>query len=186
MCIYPVTGGTAPFHCMSCTNVCGMLRRIGPLVWSCYGWLGTGELGCAAIGLSPSPAGVNCGDCPGLTGTGTAQGIRRRCFSSQRPGHSPCTACASPPPPPCLGTALRKNRPLVPRSNSCTTLFYHGIGFFMVLVDAGQLFRCAGQHFMCVATGPPSGGTLSVSHRRTYPLTPPPPALDPFPEATSP
>ena len=26
--------------------------------------------------------------------------------------------------------------------------FYHGIGVFMVLVDAGQLFRCAGQHFM--------------------------------------
>ena len=57
-----------------------------------------------------------------------------------------------PPPPPCPGTALRKNRPLVPRSNSRTTFFYHGIGFFMVLVDAGQLFRCAGQH--CVAMGP--------------------------------
>ena len=50
--------------------------------------------------------------------------------------------------PPCLGTALRKNRPLVPRSNSRTTFSYQGIGFFMVLVDAGQLFRCAGQHFM--------------------------------------
>jgi len=44
-----------------------------------------------------------------------------------------------------------KNRPLVPRSNSRTTFFYHGIGFFMVLVDAGQLFRCAGQPFMCIA-----------------------------------
>ena len=34
---------------------------------------------------------------------------------------------------------------------------------------------------------PPSVGTLSVTHRRTYPLNPPPPpALDPFPEATSP
>ena len=33
---------------------------------------------------------------------------------------------------------------------------------------------------------PPSGGTLSVSHSRTYPLNPSPPALDPFPEATSP
>ena len=69
--------------------------------------------------------------------------------------------------PPCARTA-----PLVPRSNSRTTFFYHGIGFFMVLVDAGQLFRCAGQHFMCVA--PPSGGTLLVSHRRTYPLRPSP------------
>ena len=58
---------------------------------------------------------------------------------------------ARSPPPPCLGTALRKNRPLVPRSNSRTTFFHHRIGFFMVLVDAGQLFRCAGQHFMCLA-----------------------------------
>ena len=63
-----------------------------------------------------------------------------------------------PPPPPCPRTALRKNHPLVPRSNSRTTFLYHGIGFFMVLVDAGQLFRCAGQHFMCVATGPPIRG----------------------------
>ena len=54
-------------------------------------------------------------------------------------------------PPPPVGTALRKNGPLVLRSNSRPTFFYHGIGFFMVLVDAGQLFRCAGQHFMCVA-----------------------------------
>ena len=77
------------------------------------------------------------------------------------------------PPPPCLGTALRKYRPLVPRSNSSTIFFYHGIGFFMVVVDAGQLFRCVGQHFMCVATGPPIGGTLSVP-------------FDPFHEATSP
>ena len=36
-----------------------------------------------------------------------------------------------------------------------------GIGFFMVLVDVGQLFRCAGQHFMCVATGP-SRSTCAV------------------------
>ena len=42
------------------------------------------------------------------------------------------------PPPPCLGTALRKNRTLVPLSKSRTTFFYHGIGFFMVLVDAGH------------------------------------------------
>ena len=57
----------------------------------------------------------------------------------------------TPPPPPCLGTAFRKNRPLVPRSNSRTPFFYCRIGFFVVLVDAGQLFRCAGQHFMCIA-----------------------------------
>ena len=31
----------------------------------------------------------------------------------------------TPPPPSCLGTTLRKNRPLVPRSNSPTTFFYH-------------------------------------------------------------
>ena len=33
------------------------------------------------------------------------------------------------------------------------TFFCQGNGVFMVLVDVGQLFRCAGQHFMCVATG---------------------------------
>ena len=48
-----------------------------------------------------------------------------------------------PPPPPCLGTALRKNRPLVARSNCHATFFYRRIGFFMVVVDAGQVFRCA-------------------------------------------
>ena len=36
-----------------------------------------------------------------------------------------------PPPPLCPGTALRTNRPMV--SNSCTTFFYHRIGFFVVL-----------------------------------------------------
>ena len=92
----------------------------------------------------------------------------------------------TPPPPPCLGTTLRKNRPLVPRSNSRTTFFYHGIGFFMVLVDAGQLFRCAGQHFMCVATGPPIKGDPISQSQAHIPLKPLPPALDPFPEATSP
>ena len=54
---------------------------------------------------------------------------------SLRPG-----ACGEevPPPPPCPGTALRKNRPLVSRSNSRANFFYHRIGFFEVLVDAGQ------------------------------------------------
>ena len=53
--------------------------------------------------------------------------------------------------PPCLGTALRKNRPLVPRSNSRTPFFYCRVVLFVVLVDAEQLFSCAGQHFMCIA-----------------------------------
>ena len=76
-----------------------------------------------------------------------------------------------PPPPPCLGTALRKNRLLVPRSNS-RIVFYKGIGFFMFLVDVGQLFRCTGHHFMCVATGPPIRGD-PISHSQAHiPLKP--------------
>ena len=91
-----------------------------------------------------------------------------------------------PPPPPCLGTTLRKNRPLVPGSNSRTFFFYHGIEFFMVLVDARQLFRCAGQHFMCVATGPPTRGDPIIESQAHIPLKPLALAPDPFPEATSP
>ena len=64
--------------------------------------------------------------------------------------------------------------------------FYQGIGFFMFLVDVGQLFRCAGHHFMCVATVPPIRGD-PISHSQAHiPLKPLSPALDPFPEATSP
>ena len=64
--------------------------------------------------------------------------------------------------------------------------FYQGSGFFMFLVDVGQLFRCAGHHFMCVTTGPPIRGD-PISHSQAHmPLKPLPPALDPFPEATSP
>ena len=62
------------------------------------------------------------------------------------------------PPPPCPRTTLRKNQPLVPRSNSRITFFYQGSGFLMFLLDVGQLFRCAGHHFMCVAKGPPIRG----------------------------
>ena len=83
-------------------------------------------------------------------------------------------------PPPCPRTALRKNRPLVPRSNSRIIFFYCSIGFFMVLVDAGQLFRCAGQHFMCVATGPPIRGDPISQSQVHIPLKPLPPALGPF------
>ena len=34
-----------------------------------------------------------------------------------------------PPPPLCLGTALRKNHPLVPRHFPCATFFSHRTGF---------------------------------------------------------
>ena len=91
------------------------------------------------------------------------------------------SCCWLYPPPP-----VPKNRPLVPRSNSRTTFFNHRVGFFMVLVDAGQLFRYARQHFMCVATGPPIRGDPISQSRVHIPLKPLPPALDPFPEATSP
>ena len=64
--------------------------------------------------------------------------------------------------------------------------FNQGSGFFMFLVDVGQLFRCAGHHFMCVTTGPPIRGD-PISHSQAHiPLKPLRPALDPFPEATSP
>ena len=93
---------------------------------------------------------------------------------------------ANVPPPPCPRTTLRKNQPLVPRSNSRITFFYQGSGFFMFLVDVGQLFRCAGHHFMCVTTGPPIRGTLSVTHRRTYPLNPSPLLSTPSPKQSAP
>ena len=57
----------------------------------------------------------------------------------------------SPPPPPCLGTAVRRNHPLVPWHFPPAAFYAHRIGFFMVTVDARQPFRFAGQHFMCVA-----------------------------------
>ena len=41
--------------------------------------------------------------------------------------------------------------------------FYQGSGFFMFLVDVGQLFRCTGHLFMCVTTGPPIRGD-PISH----------------------
>ena len=46
-------------------------------------------------------------------------------------------------------------------------LFYQGSGFFMFLVDVGQLFRCAGHHFMCVTMGPPIRGD-PVSHSQAH------------------
>ena len=50
--------------------------------------------------------------------------------------------------------------------------FYQGSGFFMFVVDVGQLFRCAGHHFMCVTTGPPIRGD-PISHSQVHiPLKP--------------
>ena len=45
--------------------------------------------------------------------------------------------------------------------------FYQGSGFFMFLVDVGQLFRCAGHHFMCVTMGPPIRGD-PISHSQAH------------------
>ena len=88
-----------------------------------------------------------------------------------------------PPPrvqePPCARTA-----PWFRGGIFHITFFCQGNGFFMVLVDVGQLFRCAGQHLMCVATGPP--GTLSVSHSHTYPLNPSPLLSTPSPKQPAP
>ena len=47
----------------------------------------------------------------------------------------------------------------------------------MVLVDVGQLFRCAGHHFKCVTTGPPIRGD-PISHSQAHIL------LKPLPPAT--
>ena len=84
--------------------------------------------------------------------------------------------------PPCARTApWFRGRILAP------LFFYHRVGFFMVLVDAGQLFRCARRHFMCcVAAGPPIRGDPISQSQVHIPLKPLPTALDPFPEATSP
>ena len=57
------------------------------------------------------------------------------------------------------------------------TFFCQGNGFFMVLVDVGQLFRCAGQHFMCVAMGPRIRGDPISQSQSHMPLKPPPPHL---------
>ena len=37
----------------------------------------------------------------------------------------------------------------------------------MFLVDVGQLFRCAGHHFMCVTMGPPIRGD-PISHSQAH------------------
>ena len=59
-------------------------------------------------------------------------------------------------PPPVPRNCLAQELPPGSAVEFSHHFFYRGIGFFMVLVDAGQLFRCAGQH--CVAMGPPIMG----------------------------
>ena len=111
------------------------------------------------------------------SGTGAAQILRQ---AQDTRLHFP-----PPPPrvqePPCARTA-----PWFRGRIFHITFFCQGNGFFMVLVDVGHLFRCAGQYFMCVATGPPIRGDPISQSQSHIPLKPLPPALDPFPEATSP
>ena len=72
------------------------------------------------------------------------------------------------PPPPCLGTALCKNRPLVPQSNAHTTFFtsgywvFHGCGGCRTAIQV-----CRTSFHVCCY-----GSPLSVTDRRTYPLNP--------------
>ena len=90
------------------------------------------------------------------------------------------------PPPPASKNHLAQEPTLGSAVKFSHHFFYQGSGFFMFLVDVGQLFRCAGHHFMCVTTGPPIRGD-PMSHSQAHiPLKPLLPALDPFPEATSP
>ena len=64
--------------------------------------------------------------------------------------------------------------------------FYQGSGFFMFLLDVGQLFRCAGHHFMCVTTGPPiRGDPISHSHAH-IPLKLLPPCSRPLARSNQP
>ena len=53
----------------------------------------------------------------------------------------------------------------------------------MFLVDVGQLFRCAGHHFMCVTTGPPIRGDPIRHSQAHIPLKPLPPCSRPLPRS---
>ena len=57
-----------------------------------------------------------------------------------------------PPPPPVSKTHLAQEPTPGSAVKFSHHFFYQGSGFFMFLVDVGQLFRCAGHHFMCVTT----------------------------------
>ena len=69
------------------------------------------------------------------------------------------------PPPPAPGNHLAQEPTPGSAVEFSHPFFYQGIGFFMVLVDVGQLFRCAGHHFMCVATGPPITPLVFICQR---------------------
>ena len=67
--------------------------------------------------------------------------------------------CALPaPPPPCLGTALCKNRPWFHGRILAQLFLPVGIGFSIVPVDVGRPFRCAGHHG---GIKPPWGGSIT-------------------------
>ena len=70
-----------------------------------------------------------------------------------------------PPPPPVPRNHLAQEPTPGSAVEFSHPFFYQGIGFFMVLVDVGQLFRCAGHHFMCVATGPPITPLVFICQR---------------------
>ena len=86
---------------------------------------------------SPSGAGLGC---KATTDPGAVKPNKRTCpchvLTCTRTCTQPCPSMVPseetakvPPPPPCLGTTLRKNRPLVPRSNSRITFFTTVLGF---------------------------------------------------------
>ena len=125
------------------------------------------------------------------TTTVPCQGFVQCCFSGgEHVVQTALTTAAetnnfTPPPrvqePPCARTA-----PWFRGRIFHITFFCQGNGFFMVLVDVGQLFRCADNISCVLLRVPPSGGTLSVSHSRTYPLNPSPLLSTPSPKQPAP
>ena len=112
--------------------------------------------------------------CSGERPTGAAKGKQAN------------TRASFPPPPGVQEPPCARTAPWFRGRIFHITFFCQGNGFFMVLVDAGQLFRCAGQHFMCVATGPPIRGD-PVSHSQAHiPLKPLPPCSRPLPRSNQP
>ena len=72
-----------------------------------------------------------------------------------------------PPPPPVPKNHLAQEPTPGSAVKFSHHFFYQGSGFFMFLVDVGQLFRCAGHHFMCVTMGPPIRGD-PISHSQAH------------------
>ena len=62
--------------------------------------------------------------------------------------------CITTPPPPVPKNHLAQEPTPGSAVKFSHHFFYQGSGFFIFLVDVGQLFRCAGHHFMCVTMGP--------------------------------